>query len=439
MRRLCEWDGGSHPVQTANTAGQPVWWQYRWLVAVMLCLITTINYIDRMALSIAAPLIREEFSISMSEYGLITSAFLLAYAIGQIFVGPIIDRLGSKRAFGLAVVVWSIAGMLHAATRGFASLLTYRVLLGVGEAANFPAALKVVAEWFPRSERSLAVGIVTVGPGLGSVLAPPLVGWLILEGGWQFAFLVTGALGFVWLLAWWLLFAQPEESSRISDAERQKILAERDQADTDAPEISTWSLFKRPVVLALLASRFVSDGAFYFFVFFLPSYLVTERGFDIAAIALVAWIPFLGADLGSLAGGWTGKRLMDKGMSLDAARKWVVWIGALLVPLALPAVSIDSVVVAIALIGGSMFFIQFKAAAHFAMPADLFPARDVGKVWGIFGAAGSLGGMFFTSLAGYLAEMGAYATVFLLVSFIHIISAAIITWVMPTIRQQDLH
>jgi ACS family hexuronate transporter-like MFS transporter len=437
MRRLCELDG-ARLVQMANTAGRPVWWQYRWVVAVLLCLITTINYIDRIALSIAAPLIREEFSISISEYGAITSAFLLAYAIGQIFVGPIIDRLGSKRAFGLAVVVWSIAAMLHAVTRGFASLLTFRVLLGVGEAANFPAALKVVAEWFPRSERSLAVGIVTMGPGLGSVLAPPLVGGLILTGGWEFAFLVTGALGFVWLLAWWILFQQPEESSRVSESERRLILSERDQADTDAPEISTWNLLKRPVVLALLASRFVSDGAFYFFVFFLPTYLNTERGFDIASIAMFAWIPFLGADLGSLAGGWTGKRLMDKGMSLDAARKWVVWIGALLVPLALPAVSIDSTMVAIALIGGSMFFIQFKAAAHFAMPADLFPARDVGKVWGIFGAAGSLGGMFFTYLAGYLAEMGAYATVFLLVSLIHIISAAIITWLMPTIRQQEL-
>ena len=159
----------------ANTVARPAWWQYRWLIAVMLCLVTTINYIDRIALSVAAPLILEDFSISLSQYGTITSAFLLAYAIGQIFVGPLIDRLGSKRAFGLAVVVWSIAGMLHAVTRGFASLLTYRVLLGLGEAANFPAALKVVAEWFPRSERSLAVGIVTVGPGLGSMLAPPVV------------------------------------------------------------------------------------------------------------------------------------------------------------------------------------------------------------------------------------------------------------------------
>ena len=404
----------------------------------MLCLITTINYIDRIALSVAAPLILEDLSLDLAQYGLITSAFLLAYAIGQIFVGPLIDRFGTKRAFSVAVIVWSIAGMLHAATRGFASLLSFRVLLGVGEAANFPAALKAVAEWFPRSERSLAVGIVTVGPGLGSVLAPPLVGGLIIMGGWQFAFLVTGALGFFWLIAWWLIFDAPERARRLSDQEREHILKERDEADPQVPAVSSWSLLRRPVVWSLLASRFVADGAFYFFVFFLPTYLNTERGFDIRAIALFAWIPYLGADLGSFAGGWVSKRLMDRGLSLDAARKWVIWTGALLVPMALPAVSVDSPLLAIALIGGSMFFIQFKVAAHFTVPADLFPARDVGKVWGLFGAAGSLGGMCFTYLAGVLANAGAYATVFLLVSVMHIISAAIITWLMPTIKQLDL-
>lgn len=414
------------------------WWQYRWVIAVMLCLITTINYIDRIALAVAAPLILEDLSLSLTQYGTITSAFLLAYAIGHLFSGPLIDRFGTKKAFSLAVIVWSIAGMLHAATRGFASLLSFRILLGVGEAANFPAALKAVAEWFPRSERSLAVGIVTMGPGLGSVIAPPLVGGLILAGGWPFAFIVTGSLGFFWLIAWWLLFEQPNKSRWVSEREKQQIEAGRDQVPVDAPAMSTWSLLRRPVVWALLVSRFVADGAFYFFIFFLPTYLFTERGFDIKAIALFAWIPYLGADLGSLAGGWVGKRLMDAGVSLDAARKRVMWIGALLVPMALPAVSVESPMLAIALICGSMFFIQFKVAAHFTIPADLFPARDVGKVWGMFGAAGSLGGMCFTFLSGVLADANAYATIFLLVSLMHIISVAIVTWLMPTIKQLDL-
>jgi len=425
-------------VQSVNSVTKPTWWQYRWVIAVMLCLITTINYIDRIALSVAAPLILEDLSLNLTQYGVITSAFLLAYSFGQMLIGPLIDRIGTKRAFGLAVVVWSIAGMLHAVTRGFATLFSFRVLLGIGEAANFPAALKAVAEWFPRSERSLAVGIVTIGPGLGSVLAPPLVGGLILIGGWPFAFLVTGALGFIWLVAWWLLFDRPEESRRLDNQEREHILQGRDEAAPGTPGLSTWNLLRRPVVWALLASRFVADGAFYFFVFFLPTYLFTERDFDIKDIALFAWIPYLGADLGSFAGGWVSKRLMDRGLSLDAARKWVIWVGALLVPLALPAVSVDSPMLAIALICGSLFFIQFKVAAHFTVPADMFPARDVGKVWGMFGAAGSLGGMCFTFLAGILAEADMYATIFLLVSLMHIVSAAIITWLMPTIKQLDL-
>jgi ACS family hexuronate transporter-like MFS transporter len=425
-------------VQTVNTAARPGWWQYRWVIAVMLCLITTINYIDRIALSVAAPLILEDLSLDLTQYGMITSAFLLAYALGQIFVGPLIDRYGTKKAFTVAVIVWSIAGMLHAVTRGFASLLSFRVLLGIGEAANFPAALKAVAEWFPASERSLAVGIVTIGPGLGSLLAPPLVGGLILLGGWQFAFIATGALGFVWLIAWRILFEQPDRSHRVSEQERKHILSERDEVEPEAPGMSTTTLLRKPVVWALLASRFVADGAFYFFVFFLPTYLFTERDFDIKDIALFAWIPYLGADLGSFAGGWVSKQLMDRGLSLNAARKWVIWIGALLAPLAFPAVGAESAIVAIALIGGSLFFIQFKVAAHFTVPADMFPARDVGKVWGLFGAAGSLGGMCFTYLAGVLADAGMYTTIFLLVSLMHIVSAAIITWLMPTIKQLNL-
>ena len=405
----------------------PGWIAYRWYIAVLLCLITTINYIDRIALAVAAPVMLGELSLSTAQYGVITSGFLFAYAIGQVATGPIIDRIGTKRAFGLAVVWWSIAGMLHAASRGFLSLLSFRVLLGLGEAANFPAALKAVAEWFPRAERTLAVGILTVGPGLGSVLAPPLVGGLILLGGWQLAFIVTGALGFLWLIAWRYLYDLPEKLPNLSDAERQHILAHRDVEQGEQPKVSWLQMAVRPQVLGLMASRFVSDGGFYFFVFFLPVYLASERGFDIRAIALFAWIPYLGADLGSLAGGWASKKLADRGMGLLAARKWVIWIGALLVPVAMPAAWVDSPMVAILLIALAMFFIQLKSAVHFTLPADLFPASEVGRVWGLFGAAGSFGGMFFTFLAGVLAEQNQYPLIFVLVSLVHILSAMLVS------------
>lgn len=409
----------------------------RWQIAIFLCLITTINYLDRQALAVAGPVIVDVFTLSNTQFGAITSAFLFAYALGQIIVGPIIDRLGTKRAFTIAVVAWSIAGMLHAAARGFWSFFIYRAALGLTEAANFPAALKSVAEWFPRSERSLAVGIVTVGPGLGAVLAPPLLGWLITSFGWQWAFIVPGAAGFVWLWIWNAWYANPESHRGLSEAERQLILAGRE----DAEPVGTgdrWRLLRFlrvREVWGLMLSRFVSDGAFYFFVAWLPLYLAQERGFDIRQIALSAWIPFLAADIGSVAGGWLGTRLIKGGWTINRSRKVLIWVAALLVPCALPAVAVESAYLALALIGLAMFAIQFKAANHFSLPADLFPARDVATIWGVFGAVGSFGGMVFIALVGWTSDHHGYVPVFTAVALMHIVSALIINWLIPDIRQ----
>jgi ACS family hexuronate transporter-like MFS transporter len=407
---------------------------YRWRIALLLCLITTINYIDRQALTVAAPLLMDEFAISNADYGLITSGFLFAYGIGQLLCGPVVDRLGTKRAFALAVAAWSVAGMLHAWGRGLASFFIFRVLLGLTEAANFPVALKAIAEWFPRSERSLAVGILTVGPGLGAILAPPLIAVLISLWGWQAAFLVPGGIGFVWLLIWQAWFYAPAEHPALPAAERDLILSdlgEPEAAPADRPWY--WSL-RYPEVWGLMLSRFVSDGAFYFFVFWLPIYLTNERGFNLTDIALFAWIPFLAVDVGGLAGGWLGKVLVDRGASIDQARKRVIWIGALLVPAALPAVAAESWVVALALIAVAMFAIQFKASSLFAVPADLFPARDVGTIWGLFGAVGSFGGMAFSGLAGWTIDHYSWTPLFVAVALMHIVSAALVNGFIPRIE-----
>lgn len=407
---------------------------YRWRIAILLCLITTINYIDRQALTVAAPLLMDEFAISNSQYGLITSGFLFAYGLGQLLCGPLVDRLGTKRAFSLAVVAWSVAGMLHAAGRGFVSFFVFRVLLGLTEAANFPVALKAIAEWFPRSERSLAVGILTVGPGLGAIVAPPLIALLISLWGWQAAFLIPGAIGFVWLLLWQRWFHAPAVHPDLGATERDFILAET-AADEAPPPARPWYWSLRyPEVWGLMLSRFVSDGAFYFFVFWLPLYLTNERGFNLTDIALFAWIPFLAVDLGGLAGGWWGKHMMERGLSLDSARKRVIWVGALLVPAALPAVTAESWVVALALIAVAMFAIQFKASSLFAVPADLFPARDVGTIWGLFGAIGSFGGMAFSWLAGWTIDHYSWAPLFAAVAGMHIVSALLVNVFIPRIE-----
>lgn len=408
----------------------------RWRVAVLLCLITTVNYLDRQALAITGPTLMQEFSLSNTEFGIINSTFLFAYAVGHLLAGPFIDRFGTRRAFGIAVVAWSVAGMLHAWGRGFASFLALRGVLGLTEAANFPAALKAVAEWFPRRDRSLAVGIVTVGPGLGAVLAPPLLGALAVGWGWQAAFLVPGAVGFLWLALWLRWYRLPEQHPGLGAAERGLILADREPAGEGAPVRPLRDLagyLRHREVWGLVLSRFTNDGAFYFFVTWLPTYLAQARGFDLRQIAAFAWIPFLAADAGSLAGGWAGQRLIGGGASVDRARKLCIWTGALLVPLALPAATADSVWTAMALIGLAMFAIQFKAANLFALPVDLFPAREVGSVWGLFGAVGSFGGMAFVAAAGWVSQHFSYEPVFWAVGVTQVLSAVFVSWLIPRV------
>jgi ACS family hexuronate transporter-like MFS transporter len=409
----------------------------RWWIAILLCLITTINYVDRQALAVAGPVILERFSLSNTEFGAISSAFLFAYAIGQLIIGPVVDRLGTKRSFRLAVVAWSIAGILHIFARGFWGFFNFRILLGFTEAMNFPAAVKAVAEWFPKDERSFAVGIVTVGPGLGALISPPLLVWLIVTFGWQAAFLVPGLAGFVWLWIWQSLYALPEEHPRLSDAERELILSSREGA-TEKVEQRPWYAFIQFLhyreVWGLMLSRFVSDGAFYFFAAWLPLYLTQARGFDLRQIAVSALLPFLAADVGSLFGGWLGARLIQRGMTVNASRKWVIWIGALLIPCALLAAIVDSPYLALGFICIALFAIQMKASSLFTLPADLFPSRDVATTWGLFGSVGSFGGMLFVAAAGFVSEHYSYTPIFAAVGVMHIVSALIVMWLIPNIK-----
>lgn len=412
------------------------WRALRWRVAMLLCVITTINYLDRQALAITGPVVIATFGLTNTEFGLINSAFLLAYAIGHLVSGPLIDRIGTRRAFSIAVVAWSLVGMLHAAGRGFVSFLALRALLGLTESANFPAALKCVAEWFPRADRSLAVGIVMVGPGLGAVIAPPLLGGLAAAWGWQSAFLVSGLVGFVWLAVWHAWYRLPELHPAITLAERDLILRERETAGHDTARVhwaAVLAYLRYREVWGLILSRFTNDGAFYFFVAWLPTYLAQTRGFDLRQIAAFAWIPFLAADVGSVAGGWAAQRLIRAGHSVDQARKWLIWFGALLVPLTLPAMKTESAALALAMIGVAMFAIQFKAANLFALPVDLFPAHEVGRVWGLFGAVGSLGGMTFVAAVGWVSDQYSYGPVFWAVGVTQLLSAVCISVLIPRI------
>jgi|TARA_B110000259_G_scaffold73922_1_gene87013 ACS family hexuronate transporter-like MFS transporter len=402
------------------------WWRQRkWQIAALLCLITTINYMDRLALSIAAPTLTKLFSLSSIDYGDISAGFLVAYALGQLLGGPLIDKVGVHKALSFAVMLWSIAGMAHAFAQGFRSLLSVRFLLGIGESANFPAANKAIAEWFPPNERSLAVGIVTAGTGLGSIIAPPLLVWLIIQFGWQWAFIVPGLLGFIWLLAWHKIYSSP----KVSESQQNE---QPDQGIGDS--FSYRHLFRQPSLWGLMLSRFVSDGAFYFVVFWLPLYLTSERGLDLRVIAMFAWIPFVAADLGAVGGGWAGKALIDRGFSVNTARKILIWSGAIMAVGISQAAALETTTALIGLICVSMFAIQLKNVNLFSLPADLYPSSKVATVWGLFGAAGSLGGALFQSAVGRIVEHGSYELVFYIAAVMHVLSAMIVMLFIPRIE-----
>ncbi|MDJ0749991.1 MAG: MFS transporter [Woeseiaceae bacterium] len=406
----------------------------RWRIAILLAVITTINYVDRSVFGVVAPVIRDLFAIGDTDYGLITSGFLFAYGIGQLLAGPVIDRLGTKRAFGIAALLWSLSTIVHALGRGLWSFLALRISLGLTEAANFPAATKAVAEWFPARERATAVGIFMLGAGLGAIITPPTTVWIMTTLGWQWAFILPGLLGLVWVWLWQRWYYRPEDHPAITVAEKQLILAER----SEQLGKERWtSLFEHREFWGLLAARFVSDFPFYFFLFWLPQYLVDARGFDLYDIALFAWLPWAAADLGALGGGWLSSRIVQQGKSIDFARKAVIWLGAVLVLATTAAVYVDSAFVALALICFGMFAIQGKQSVFFTLPTDLFAASKVATVWGLFGAVGSLGGSVLGIVAGWMIARSGYEPVFIMIAALHLLSAAILQVTVPRIRQLD--
>ena len=403
----------------------------RWRIAILLAVITTINYIDRSVFGVVAPVVRGEFDINDADYGLITSGFLLAYGMGQLISGPWIDRLGTKRAFSYAAAFWSVATVLHAMGRGLWSFFTLRVILGLAEAANFPAASKAVAQWFPANERSTAVAIFMLGAGLGAIITPPLTVWTMQSLGWQWAFIIPGSMGLVWVVLWQRWYHPPEEHPSVESAEQTLILENRSGQQSQAG----WgALLLHREFWGILIARVVSDFPFYFFLFWLPQYLIDVRGFDLRAIALFAWLPWVAADLGALVGGFLSSSLVTRGQSIDRARKTVIWLGAVLVAVAVvPAYYTDSSALALALICFGLFAIQIKGAVFFTLPTDLFPADRVATVWGVFGAVGSLGGSLLGLLAGFMIQGAGYESVFLMIASLHLISALLLQIFVPKI------
>ncbi len=387
----------------------------KWIVAALLCLATMLNYADRLTLSVVSRTVRGEFALDERDYSQILALFMAAYAIMYAGSGYIVDRLGTRRGFAVFIVSWSAAQMLHAAAVGKWSLGACRFLLGLAEPGNWPAAAKAVAEWFPASQRALGVGIFNAGSSMGSAIAPPMVAFITLHWGWRASFLVTGAMGLVWLAAWLAIYRSPEGGGHTRDA--------------GAPQTRVdWKrVVRMPGCYTLILTRFFTDPVLYFAIFWLPEYLQKERGFDIAMVGKYAWVPFIFGDIGYVLGGWFSGRLMRAGWTLPRARKFVMALGAACMPAVMGAPFVPEAWMAI----GAACFLTFGHALWVAnlqtLPTDLFRGGEIGTATGFSGTGGAIGGMLANLGTGYLVSSFSYAPVFIIAGLMHPLSM-LITW-----------
>lgn len=391
-------------VQSAQVTGKA-----RWLMISLAFWATVINYLDRQTLSVAAPLLREQFHMSNVTYSRVLFAFLLAYTIMNGVSGPLLDRLGTRAGYALCMAWWSIAAALHGAATGAFSLGVYRFLLGMGEAGNWPGGVKVAAEWFSEKERALASGIFNSGSAVGAILAPPLVAWIIIHSGWPAAFRLVGLSGLLWLAVWWPVYRTPFST-----------------AESRAASVPVWTLMRTRFVWSFTLSKVFLDPVWYFYIFWFPEYLKRVRNFDMESIGRYAWIPFLVAGFGNLFGGWFSALLLRRGCAVMMARKLAIAFSAALMLSAIPAVLSPDVRMAIAWVSLAMLGYTASCANMLALPGDLFPKQLVGSVYGLASMGSGFGGMIFTLLTGWAVDRYSYTPVFIAFGIMPLVCAAII-------------
>jgi MFS transporter, ACS family, hexuronate transporter len=368
----------------------------RWVMIGLAFFATVVNYLDRQTLSVVAPVLLDQFHMDSIDYSRVVSSFLLAYTIMNGISGPLIDRLGTRSGYALCMLWWSISSILHVFATGALSLGVFRFLLGMGEAGNWPAAVKVVAEWFPIRERALASGIFNSGSTIGVILAPPIIASIVLHMGWQAAFLIIGALGFVWLIAWLAIYRTPP-----------------DAAMTKLAPLPVLKLMRMRFVWSFTLSKVFLDPAWYFYVFWFPEYLKQVHKFNLAAIGKYAWIPFFVAALGNVLGGFLSPAFMRRGIETAKARKLAVSVCAVLMMSSIPAVLSASPWVATGCVAVAMAGYTGANVTQLAFSADAFPKESVASVWGFASMGAGFGGMLFTLIAGWVIQHYSYAPVFI--------------------------
>lgn len=408
----------------------------RWLICGLLFFGSFVNYIDRGTIAILAHHLQRLFRWTENDYGSIVFAFQLSYAVMMLLSGGVIDSLGTRAGYALSMAWWSIAAMGHALARGVLSFAAARFLLGAGEAGNFPASIKAVSDWFPKRERALATGIFNAGTNIGAVAAYPIVGWLLLKWGWKAAFLGTGALGLVCLVVWLALYRLPRQHPWITDHELREIESLHDE-DRQAPNarIPWLSILGYRQALGFTLAKFMTDPIWWFYIFWLPKYLIEIRQFSIARLELFGMIPFLAAAPGSIAGGWLSGFLIRRGHSVNVARKVAMLVCAFSMPAGILAVFANNPWTALALISLATSAHQGWSANLYTLASDIFPKKDVASVVGVGGAAGAAGGMIIAKVAGYILQgFHSYVPLFIISGVMHPLALGVVQRLIPRIE-----
>lgn len=406
--------------------------RFRWVICGILLLGTTKNYMDRQVLGVLKTTLQHEFGWSEIDYGNLVFAFQAAYAVGMLAVGRFIDRVGTRVGYAAAMVFWSLASMAHAFGGTLPSFVFARSALGFGEAGVFPASIKTVAEWFPQKERALATGIFNAGSNFGAILTPLMVPWITIRFGWRWAFAITGALGFVWVAAWLMVYKKPEEHTSCSQEELSYI---RSDHEVPMASIGWWSLLFYRQTWAFALAKFLTDPIWWFYLFWIPGFLQREHGLDLSHLGLPIVAIYLISDVGSVAGGWFSSWLILRGFTVNAARKFA---------LLLCAVAVTPVVFAYRVSGlwSTVWLIGLAAAAHqgfsanlFTLTSDLFPRRAIASVVGIGGMAGAIGGMLIAKTVGYVLEhTGSYWIPFMMAGSAYLVALGVIAVLTPRLR-----
>ena len=405
----------------------------RWNIVALLFFATTINYIDRQVIGILKPFIATDLKWSESDYGYIVTAFQIAYALGLITTGRFLDKFGTRIWYTVAVVVWSIAGIAHAAARGMLSFAFARFFLGIGEAANFPAAVKTIAEWFPKRERALATGWFNSGSTIGAIIAPVIVSGITIGLGWRWAFIITGSLGFIWIIFWLIYYHIPSKHPKLSQTEFNYIHS--DETEKSIKAVNWFSLFKYKQTVAICLSRFITDWVWWFFLFWLPDLLNKVYKIDLKAVVFPLILVYAAASLGGIGGGWLSSRFIKSGRSINYARKTSILLCALCVLPIMFVLTAANLWVATIIIALAAAAHQGWAANIFTVVSDIYPKKLVGSIIGISGFAGAVGGALSASFIGLVLQVtGSYFFIFLFAGSAYLCAWIILRLLIPEIK-----